>query len=269
MLAQFQVVCEHQHVVYSVTGKTSCNNLDQSAKVIDFAINFPSPSGSCGLLMAMDPRARRLRLLCCACLATSWHVAFQLPAGTTAAPRQLRSVAMKASWLEMLDEAVGTPTPQPASPIIPESVKPLDADLMTRDLTAFELEEKGLAMSGEDFEVKTPEGELILRIGGGNRVPIPGMPVWDKLTVSAADGRQIATLERQAFAMTATYDVLRANGKKFGRITKAMFALTSTFELYQEDDTEGGALLRAEGSFSDKSYVMKSRQGEAFLMKRI
>ena len=30
------------------------------------------------------------------------------------------------------------------------------------------------AMSGEDFEVKTPEGELVLRVNGGNRVPVPG-----------------------------------------------------------------------------------------------
>lgn len=30
-------------------------------------------------------------------------------------------------------------------------------------------------MSGEDFEVKTPEGELVLKINGGNRVPIPGV----------------------------------------------------------------------------------------------
>ena len=170
---------------------------------------------------------------------------------------------MKASWLEMLEEAVGAPTPQPANPTIPTSVKPLSAELMTRKLTAFVLEEKGLAMSGEDFDVKTPEGELVVRIGGGNRVPIPGMPVWDKLTVSTANGQQVGTLERQAFAMTASYDILRPNGKKFGRISKAMFALTSTFELYQEDDSEGGALLRAEGSFSDKSYVMKSRQGQA------
>ena len=220
---------------------------------------------------AMDPKSRKHRLCLWALLTMSWHVAFQVPAGSISdarQPRTLRPVAMKASWLETLEEAVGTPTPQPASPVIPNSVKPLDADLMTRDLTAFELEEKGLALSGEDFEVKTPEGELVLRIGGGNRVPIPGMPVWDKLTVSTADGQQIASLERQAFAMTATYDVLRANGKKFGRITKAMFALTSTFELFQEDDDEGGALLRAEGSFSDKSYVMKSRQGQAMSVRQ-
>jgi hypothetical protein len=40
------------------------------------------------------------------------------------------------------------------------------------------LEEKGLAMSGEDFEVKTPEGQLVLKINGGNRVPIPGVAPW-------------------------------------------------------------------------------------------
>ena len=123
------------------------------------------------------------------------------------------------------------------------------------------LEEKGISMSGEDFEVKTPEGELVLKIDGGNRVPIPGV-VWDKLAVTSAGGSKIASLERQAFAMTASYDVLRADGQKFGKITKAMFAFTSTFELWQEDDPEGGPLLKAEGSFSDKSYVMKTRHGK-------
>ena len=47
-----------------------------------------------------------------------------------------------------------------------------------QELRAFVLEEKGLAMSGEDFEVKTPEGQLVLKINGGNRVPIPGVAAW-------------------------------------------------------------------------------------------
>ncbi|CAE7832728.1 unnamed protein product [Symbiodinium sp. CCMP2592] len=213
-------------------------------------------------LSTVDSRGRQPRLHLLAFVAISGYAAFLLPPQQPSRIRGRSSVAMRASWLEMLEEAVGAPTPEPATPAIPSSVQPLDAGLMTRELTAFELEEKGLAMSGEDFEVKTPEGELVLRIGGGNRIPLPGMPVWDKLTVATAAGGEVATLERQAFAMTASYDLLRPNGKKFGRVSKAMFALTSTFELYQEDDNEGGALLRAEGSFSDKSYVMKSRQGQ-------
>eukprot|EP00435_Cladocopium_sp_Y103_P016978 s627_g4.t1 len=143
---------------------------------------------------------------------------------------------------------------------IPSSVPALDPELMTQELRAFVLEEKGLAMSGEDFEVKTPEGQLVLKINGGNRVPIPGV-VWDKLSLVSASGQEIGSLDRQAFAMTASYDLKRADGQKFGRISKAMFAFTSTFELYQEDDPEGGPLLKAEGSFSDKNYVMKSRSG--------
>ena len=127
--------------------------------------------------------------------------------------------------MDMLEEAVGTPTPETPDEMIPSSVKPLDEDLMTKDLQAFVLEEKGLAMSGEDFEVKSPEGELILKINGGNRVPVPGV-VWDKLSVSSADGKAIASLDRVAFAMTASYDLLRADGSKFGRISKA---LTFTF----------------------------------------
>lgn len=165
------------------------------------------------------------------------------------------------NWMDMLEEAVGTPTPETPDVAIPSSVKPFDAALMTEELRAFVLEEKGLAMSGEDFEVKTPEGELVLRVNGGNRVPIPGV-VWDKLSLQSADGTQIGTLDRQAFAMTASYDLNRADGKKFGRISKAMFAFTNTFELYQEDDPEGGPLLKAEGSFSEKNYVIKSRQGK-------
>ena len=31
-------------------------------------------------------------------------------------------------------------------------------------------------------------------------------------------GENIGSLDRQAFAMTASYDLLRADGKKFGRI---------------------------------------------------
>jgi len=162
--------------------------------------------------------------------------------------------------MEMLEEAVGTPTPETPDTAIPSSVKPFDKALMTQELRAFVLEEKGLAMSGEDFEVKTPEGELVLKVNGGNRVPIPGV-VWDKLSLVSPSGENIGSLDRQAFAMTASYDLLRANGQKFGRISKAMFAFTSTFELFQEDDPEGGPLLKAEGSFSDKNYVMKSRSG--------
>ena len=53
--------------------------------------------------------------------------------------------------------------------------------LLWKELRAFVLEEKGLAMSGEDFEVKTPEGELVLKVNGGNRVPIPGVEAWKKI----------------------------------------------------------------------------------------
>lgn len=31
-------------------------------------------------------------------------------------------------------------------------------------------------------------------------------------------GENIGSLDRQAFAMTASYDLLRANGQKFGRV---------------------------------------------------
>lgn len=58
--------------------------------------------------------------------------------------------------MEMLEEAVGTPTPETPDTAIPSSVPALDPELMTEELRAFVLEEKGLAMSGEDFEVKTP-----------------------------------------------------------------------------------------------------------------
>jgi len=168
---------------------------------------------------------------------------------------------LRVNLLEMLEDAVGTPTPQAADPPIPSSAGPVDPDLMKPDITAYTLEEKGMSFSGEDFDIKSPTGEVILRVGGGNRLPIPGMPVWDKLTVSTAGGAQIATLDRQAVALTTTYDVNRADGSKFGRINKAMFALTQTFELWQEGDNQPGPLLKAEGSFSDKSYVMKCHQG--------
>jgi len=156
---------------------------------------------------------------------------------------------------------VGTPTPQRAEPAIPHTVKALDPELVHGELTAYVLEEKGMSMSGEDFEVKSPTGEVLMKIGGGNRVPIPGMPVWDKLTVSTVGGAAIATLDRQAMAMTATYDLNRADGSKFGKISKSMFALTPSFELWQEGDDQSGPLLKAEGSFSEKSYTMKNHEG--------
>lgn len=194
-------------------------------------------------------------------LAPAWSITPRSWSHIASNARTDRKVAMRSSWLEMLEEAVGVPTPQAASPAIPSTVAPLDAALMKGELTAYMLEEKGISMSGEDFEVKTPEGELILKIGGGNRVPIPGMPVWDRLTISTVSGAQIGALDRVAMAMTASYDLQRPDGSKFGRITKAMFALTQTFELWQEGDNHPGPLLKAEGSFSDKSYVMKCHQG--------
>lgn len=42
----------------------------------------------------------------------------------------------------------------------------------------------------------------------------------------------------------------------------SMSCLGSWLRLYQEDDPEGGPLLKAEGSFSEKNYVIKSRQGK-------
>ena len=41
--------------------------------------------------------------------------------------------------------------------------------------------------------------------------------VWDKLSLVTASGQEIGTLDRQAFAMTASYDLKRADGQKFGR----------------------------------------------------
>ena len=91
-------------------------------------------------------------------------------------------------------------------------------------------------MSGEDFEVKSPLGQVILRISGGNRLPIGGMPVWDRLTISTGSGASIAILDREMVAMTPTYDVLRPDGSKFGRISKAMLGLTETFEFFLEGE---------------------------------
>mmetsp|Transcript_18428 Transcript_18428/g.46460 ORF Transcript_18428/g.46460 Transcript_18428/m.46460 type:complete len:535 (+) Transcript_18428:66-1670(+) len=176
--------------------------------------------------------------------------------------RQVRrpdGLTLRRNWLEMLEDAVGVPTPQRAEPAIPAS-RPIDAAMVHNELTAYVLEEKGISMSGEDFEVKAPSGEVLLKIGGGNRLPIPGMPVWDKLTMSTVDGQAVASLDRQAFTMTATYDLNRADGSKFGRISKSMFAFTQTFELWEEGDSSG-PLLKAEGSFSDKKYSMKCRAG--------
>jgi len=115
-------------------------------------------------------------------------------------------------------------------------------------------------MSGEDFEVKSPTGQLMLKIGGGNRIPIQGMPVWDKLSVSSGSGAPIMTLDREMIAMTPTYDVYRPNGEKFGKVSKAMMAFSETFEFFLEGDG-GGAVLKAEGSFNERTYTFKSREG--------
>mmetsp|Transcript_34148 Transcript_34148/g.76273 ORF Transcript_34148/g.76273 Transcript_34148/m.76273 type:complete len:522 (+) Transcript_34148:57-1622(+) len=167
---------------------------------------------------------------------------------------------LHANWLDLLEDAAGVPTPEAAEPAIPHTATPLDAELVKDELTAYMLEEKALSMSGEDFEVKSPTGEVILKIGGGNRLPVPGV-VWDKLSVTKESGELLATLDRQMFAMTTTYDILRPDGSKFGKIDKAMFALTSTFELWQDGDDQPGPLLKAEGSFSSKKYILKSHTG--------
>jgi len=184
-------------------------------------------------------------------------------AGVQQLSQQERSVAVaRNGWLDMLEEAVGVPTPEAAEPAIPSSTSPLAPSLMHGELTAYLLEEKAMSMSGEDFEVKSPEGQVILKIGGGNKIPIPGMPVWDKLTVSSPSGETLAMLDRQAIALTTTYDVLRPDGSKFGKIDKAMFAFTQTFELWQDGDGHPGPLLKAEGSFSERNYVVKSHEGK-------
>jgi len=181
-------------------------------------------------------------------------------ASASAAGRSWRT-ALRSSWLELLEDQVGLPKPVAATPPIPGV--PLDAALVRGEMRAYTLEEKAISVGGEDFDVKDPDtGEVILKIGGGNRVPIPGMPVWDKLTISTPSGANVAFLDRQAFALTTSYDLQRPDGSKFGRIAKAMVALTPTFELWQEGDGQPGPLLRAEGSFSEKSYTLKSHSGD-------
>eukprot|EP00434_Breviolum_minutum_P002848 symbB.v1.2.002504.t1/scaffold132.1/size310437/15 len=108
---------------------------------------------------------------------------------------------------DMLEDAKGLPMPTAPSSMIPSDRPPLDAELIHATSTAYELEEKGLSMSGEDFEIKDPFGQVLLRISGGNRLPIGGMPVWDKLTISTASGGVVASLDREMIAMTPTYDV--------------------------------------------------------------
>lgn len=50
------------------------------------------------------------------------------------------------------------------------------------------------------------------------RVFLSVCKVWDKLSLVSPSGENIGSLDRQAFAMTASYDLLRANGQKFGRV---------------------------------------------------
>ncbi|CAK9060609.1 Uncharacterized protein SCF082_LOCUS31889 [Durusdinium trenchii] len=166
----------------------------------------------------------------------------------------------KSQLTDMLEDAKGLPQPKAPSNPIPSDRAPLDAELMHATNTAYELEEKGLSMTGEDFEIKNPLGQVLLRISGGNRLPIGNMPVWDKLTISTGSGQTIASLDREMIAMTPTYDVLRPDGSKFGRISKAMLGLTETFEFFLEGDN-GGPVLKAEGSFSERSFEFKSRDG--------
>ena len=161
---------------------------------------------------------------------------------------------------DMLEDAQGLPMPKAASPMIPTGTPPLDPELVHATATAYELEEKGLSMSGEDFEVKSPLGQVLLRISGGNRLPLAGMPVWDKLTISTGSGGVVASLDREMVAMTPTYDVMRPDGSRFGKIAKAMFGFTETFEFFLEGDA-GGPVLKAEGSFSERFFQFKSREG--------
>lgn len=174
-------------------------------------------------------------------------------------PRQGWSPVVRRSIFDMLEEAVGVPTPQAADPPIP-STGALASELVKDELTAYALEEKPLSASGEDFEVKSPTGEVLLRIGGGNRVPIPGV-IWDKMTISLPDGGTVATLDREAFALTTTYNIFKPDGSKFGKINKAFFAFTQTFELWEENSDQPGPLLKAEGSFSERNYAFKSHDG--------
>jgi uncharacterized protein YxjI len=85
------------------------------------------------------------------------------------------------------------------------------------------------------------------------------MPVWDKLEVTTAGGTKLATLDREMIAMTPTYDVYRPDGSRFGKISKGMFGLSEFFEFFLEG--EGGAVLKAEGTFSERKYTFKNPSG--------
>ena len=91
--------------------------------------------------------------------------------------------------------------------------RPLLPSLVKSSSASYQLQEKMLSFSGEDFRVRDLEGHEIITIDGGN-INLGGW-VLDKLGFKdAATGEKFCSVERRAIAASTCYDIYSADGKE-------------------------------------------------------
>ena len=110
-----------------------------------------------------------------------------------------------------------------------------------------------MSLSGEDFVIRSSTGAEVMRVAGAQKIPGANL---DRLAFIAG-GKERFTVERRLVALTPSYDIY-VEGKVAGKIEQQLIALTPTF-VYEG---KGGVTYRAEGSFSERRYVIKGKAGD-------
>lgn len=140
--------------------------------------------------------------------------------------------------------------------------------------SSFAVRERGLSLTGEDYDVHCPERRsAVVRVRGA-MLHLPGK---DKLRIESArddddddDGfEEVAVLDRVLMTMSPTYDVYRGGmgAEKIGWIEKKTIALTDTFDVYMEGKGGVGPFkpppaYQITGNFLERNFVMKNDKGE-------
>lgn len=145
--------------------------------------------------------------------------------------------------------------------------KPLMPSLVLEAPATYQLKEKMMSFSGEDFSVTDLMGEEVIKVEGAN-VNLGGV-VIDKLFFKDKTGARMFSVERRMLAASTCYDIYSADGSTLiAKIEREwLMALTPKYQFYYEGDDNPFGDFFAEGSFSDRKYTFKTPGGAENIAK--
>jgi uncharacterized protein YxjI len=79
---------------------------------------------------------------------------------------------------------------------------------ITQSTTALQLQEKFLSWTGDDFEIKTPDGTVLYKVDG--KTKLVGVD-RDQMIVSDASGTPVCVIQKKLAAVRATYSIFAFN----------------------------------------------------------